>query len=90
MISLKKATITKLSEDNFLGVFSISPLPSGYGSTMGTVLRRTLLSSIPGYGITSVKINGISHEYSTLKGVSDDVLAILLSLKKHYFFWRNS
>jgi len=85
MISLKKANIVKLTEDNCSASFSISPLPKGYGSTLGTVLRRTLLSSVAGYGIVSVKINGVSHEYSTLEGVTDDVLTILLSLKNIAF-----
>jgi DNA-directed RNA polymerase subunit alpha len=61
--------------------FSIGPLPRGYGDTFGVVLRRVLLSSIPGAAITGIKIDGIMHEFSTVSGVSDDVLRIILSLK---------
>ena len=64
-----------------LAVFSISPLPSGYGMTLGNAFRRVLLSSLPGAAITAVKIEGASHEYSTLPGVKDSVLDILLNLK---------
>jgi len=62
-------------------VFSISPLPSGYGMTLGNAFRRVLLSSLPGAAITAVKIQGASHEYSTLAGINDSVLDILLNLK---------
>jgi len=61
--------------------FIIGPLPRGYGDTFGVVLRRVLLSSIPGAAITGIKIDGVMHEFSTLSGVSDDVLRIILSLK---------
>ncbi|MBN1258650.1 DNA-directed RNA polymerase subunit alpha [Candidatus Peregrinibacteria bacterium] len=63
-------------------VFVISPLPSGYGMTLGNAFRRVLLSSLPGAAITAVKIEGVSHEYSTLPGVKDSVLDILLNLKQ--------
>lgn len=69
------------SSDKNRAVFSISPLPSGYGMTLGNGLRRVLLSSLPGSAITGVKIEGVSHEYSTLSGVQDSVLDILLNLK---------
>jgi len=62
-------------------IFVMSPLPTGYGVTLGNALRRVLLSSLPGASITGVKIDGISHEYSTLKGVRESVLDILLNLK---------
>jgi len=61
--------------------FTISPLPSGYGMTLGNAFRRVLLSSLPGAAITSVKIEGAAHEYSTLAGVQDSVLDIILNLK---------
>lgn len=60
----------------------IEPLPQGYGMTLGNALRRVLLSSLPGAAITQVKIAGVSHEYSTIKGVKEDVVQILLNLKK--------
>ncbi|RMD76729.1 DNA-directed RNA polymerase subunit alpha [Candidatus Dojkabacteria bacterium] len=86
MISLlKNSNIQKIKGQGNECEFSISPLPKGYGATLGTVLRRTLLSSIPGYGITSVKVNGVQHEYSVIEGLADDVLTILLSLKNIAF-----
>lgn len=71
---------TEFTGDNH-AVFSISPLPSGYGMTLGNAFRRVLLSSLPGAAITGVKIEGASHEYSTLPGVKDSILDILLNLK---------
>lgn len=71
-------------------VFVISPLPSGFGHTLGNSIRRTLLSSIPGVGITQLKIKGVSHEYSSLEGVSDSVLNIILNLKEIAFNKRDS
>jgi len=62
-------------------IFIVSPLPTGYGVTLGNSLRRVLLSSIPGAAVTGVKITGVSHEYSTIKGAKDSVLDILLNLK---------
>lgn len=69
------------SVDKNHAVFTISPLPSGYGMTLGNAFRRVLLSSLPGAAITAVKIDGASHEYSTITGVKDSVLDILLNLK---------
>ena len=63
-------------------VFTISPLPPGYGMTLGNAFRRVLLSSLPGAAITSVKIVGITHEYATIPGVQDSVLDIILNLKQ--------
>ncbi|BCX13493.1 MAG: DNA-directed RNA polymerase subunit alpha [Candidatus Dojkabacteria bacterium] len=81
MIDLKQFTINRTSETNDRGQFEIGPLPQGYGHTLGNILRRVLLTSIPGTAITAVKVNGVLHEYSTVDGVSDDVLALLLSVK---------
>ena len=67
------------------GVFEIDGLYPGYGHTLGNSLRRTLLSSLPGAAATRVKIEGISHEFSTIPGVKEDVIAILLNLKKLRF-----
>jgi DNA-directed RNA polymerase subunit alpha len=63
------------------GTVVIEPLPQGYGVTLGNALRRVLLSSLPGAAITAAKISGVSHEYSTIKGVKEDVVQILLNLK---------
>ncbi len=69
------------SEGKNHAVFSISPLPSGYGMTLGNAFRRVLLSSLPGSAITAVKIDGVSHEYSTIPGVKESVLDMILNLK---------
>src|SRR5690606_16793615 len=77
--------IPKIKTDvisDFHSNFIISPLPTGYGVTMGNALRRILLSSLPGAAITAVKVEGASHEYSTLKGVTESVLDIVLNLKQ--------
>jgi len=79
-IGLPKIKIESTEKNH--AVFTISPLPSGYGMTLGNSFRRVLLSSLPGAAITSVKIDGISHEYSTISGVKDSVLDILLNLKQ--------
>jgi DNA-directed RNA polymerase subunit alpha len=61
--------------------FTVGPLPSGYGVTLGNSLRRVMLSSIPGTRVTGVKIDGVTHEYMTLPGVHDSIIDILLNLK---------
>lgn len=71
-----------ISENEFSGVFEIDGLYPGYGHTLGNSLRRMILSSLPGAAITSLKIDGASHEFSTLSGVREDVITILLNLKK--------
>jgi DNA-directed RNA polymerase subunit alpha len=63
-------------------VFVMGPLPTGYGMTLGNALRRVLLSSLPGAAVTGVKIEGVSHEYSTIPGLKDSVLDIILNLKQ--------
>ena len=60
----------------------LEPMERGFGFTLGNALRRVLLSSIPGFAITEVKIDGVVHEYSTIDGVQEDVVDILLNLKK--------
>lgn len=65
-----------------VGSIVIEPLPQGFGMTLGNALRRVLLSSLSGAAITQVKIDGVAHEYSTIKGVKEDVVQILLNLKK--------
>ncbi len=68
--------------NNHEGSIIIEPLPQGFGMTLGNALRRVLISSLPGGAFTQVKIAGVSHEYSTIKGVKEDVVQILLNLKK--------
>ena len=77
-LSLK---IDDIKSTDTYGVFSIQPLDRGMGTTLGNTLRRVLLTSIPGAAITNVKIDGILHEFSTVKGVKDDVTDILMNLK---------
>ena len=73
--------VTDYVENNFYGKFEIEPLERGFGTTMGNALRRVLLSSLPGTAITSVKIDGIQHEFQTLDGVREDITTIILNLK---------
>ena len=67
--------------DNSYGKFVVEPLERGYGTTLGNSLRRVLLSSLPGYAVTSIKIAGIMHEFSTIPGVKEDVTEIVLNVK---------
>ena len=69
-------------EEGFRGMYEIDGLYPGYGHTLGNSLRRIILSSLPGAAITSVKIAGVSHEFSTLEGVKEDVITLLLNLKR--------
>ena len=71
-----------VSEQGESGIFEIEGLYPGYGHTLGNSLRRIILSSLPGVAITSVKIAGVNHEFSVLEGVKEDVITILLNLKK--------
>lgn len=83
MIEIEKPTINKLiDQDGCYGKFVVEPLERGYGTTLGNALRRILLSSLPGAAVTSVKIDGILHEFSTIPGVKEDVTEIILNLKK--------
>ena len=63
----------KLKPDGTYGMFTLEPLECGYGNTLGNSLRRVLLSSLPGVAVTSVKIDGVQHEFSTIPGVKEDV-----------------
>ena len=74
-----KITHEEVNEDR--GVFVIEPLDRGFGYTFGNSLRRVLLSSLEGAAVTSVKIEGVAHEFTTLKGVREDVTDIILNLK---------
>ena len=71
-----------VSEDEFRGVYEIDGLYPGYGHTLGNSLRRIILSSLPGAAITQVKIDGVAHEFSAMDGVREDVITILLNLKR--------
>ena len=70
-----------LSETDTEGTYEISGLYPGYGNTLGNALRRMLLSSMPGAAITAIRIRGVSHEFSTIKGIRQDVLTIVLNMK---------
>ena len=74
MIGIEKPKIetAEFSASGDYGRFVLEPLERGYGTTLGNSLRRVLLSSLPGYAITSAKIDGVFHEFSTIKGVKED------------------
>lgn len=77
-VSLEKA-------DDFQGTFTFKPLEKGYGVTIGNTLRRVLLSSLEGYAITSIQVPGVQHEFSTIDGVVEDIVEIILNLKQVRF-----
>lgn len=74
-----------VSEEGFKGIYEIDALHPGYGHTIGNSLRRVLLSSLPGAAVTRVRIEGVAHEFSTIPGVKEDVISILLNLKQLRF-----
>lgn len=76
-----KVEVVELSEDFSYGKFVVEPLERGYGTTLGNSLRRIMLSSLPGAAVTSIKIDGVLHEFSTVPGVKEDVTEIILNLK---------
>ena len=84
MVEIEKPRITCLegAEDASYGKYVVEPLERGYGMTLGNSLRRILLSSLPGYAATSIKIAGIQHEFSTIPGVTEDVTEIVLNVKR--------
>lgn len=83
MIEIEKPRIDCIDavEDGSYGKFIVEPLERGYGTTLGNSLRRVLLSSLPGIAVTSIKIAGISHEFSTIPGIKEDVTEIVLNVK---------
>ncbi len=83
MIEIEKPKIeaVDLSLDGTYGKFVVEPLERGFGITLGNSLRRVLLSSLPGYAVTSIKIDGVLHEFSTIPGVKEDVTEIVLNIK---------
>lgn len=77
-----KIDIVEMSEDNRYGRFVIEPLERGFGTTLGNSLRRIMLSSLPGAAVSSVKIEGVLHEFSTIPGVKEDVTEVILNIKQ--------
>ncbi len=82
MLEMDKPKIECVEMDNKHGVFVVDPLERGFGTTMGNSMRRVLLSSLPGVAVTSIKIEGVQHEFSTIPGVKEDVTEIILNLKQ--------
>ena len=82
MIEFEKPNIHKVEETDNYGKFVVEPLERGYGTTLGNSLRRVLIASLPGSAITTMQIDGVLHEFSTVKGVTEDVTQIILNLKK--------
>ncbi|MDE6191061.1 MAG: DNA-directed RNA polymerase subunit alpha [Muribaculum sp.] len=78
----KPDKVVMLEADNFFGKFEFKPLEPGYGITVGNALRRILLSSLEGYAISSIRIDGVKHEFDTIPGVKEDVTNIILNIKK--------
>jgi DNA-directed RNA polymerase subunit alpha len=83
MIEIEKPRIetAEMKPDGTYGKFILGPLERGYGTTLGNSLRRVLLSSLPGVAVTSIKIDGVQHEFSTVPGVKEDVTEIVLNIK---------
>lgn len=77
--------ISTVQENESHAVFTVEPLPSGYGMTLGNSLRRVLLSSLPGAGVVAIRIEGATHEYTAIPGMKDSVLDFILNLKGVYF-----
>jgi DNA-directed RNA polymerase subunit alpha len=77
-----KIDIVEISDDNRYGRFVIEPLERGYGTTLGNSLRRIMLSSLPGAAVSSIKIEGVLHEFSTIPGVKEDVTEVVLNIKQ--------
>ena len=84
MVEIEKPRITCMDtpEDASYGKYVVEPLERGYGMTLGNSLRRILLSSLPGYAATSIKIAGVQHEFTTVPGVKEDVTEIVLNIKR--------
>lgn len=78
-------SIKTVSEDSKLGVFEIEGLFAGYGLTIGNAIRRALLSSLPGAAVTEIKVKNVSHEFSTLPGLKEDIVELVLNFKKLRF-----
>ncbi|MEI6887224.1 MAG: DNA-directed RNA polymerase subunit alpha, partial [bacterium] len=85
MFDINKFNFKVINDEKDFATFELSPLPKGYGYTVSNIMRRVLLSSISGSGVVWVKVSGAYHEYTSLKGVSDDVLKIIMNLKNVVF-----
>ena len=85
MIEIEKPRIELIesTEDNTYGKIVLEPLERGYGTTLGNSMRRVLLSSLPGAAVTSIKIEGTQHEFSTIPGVVEDTTEIIMNIKEH-------
>ncbi|MFH0851362.1 MAG: DNA-directed RNA polymerase subunit alpha, partial [Candidatus Peregrinibacteria bacterium] len=82
-IGLPTFSVTPVTKgDSTHAVFAIGPLPPGYGMTLGNALRRALLSSLPGAAVLSMRIQGAQHEYSTVRGVQENMVDVALNLKR--------
>src|SRR3989339_1398413 len=84
-INIEDIKITATKEEKNFGMFSIEPLPTGFGATLGNALRRVLMTSIKGAAVTQVKITGVSHQFTTIPGVKEDIVELTLNLKKLRF-----
>jgi len=82
MLITQRPTLTEEPIDTYRSRFVIEPLEPGFGYTLGNSLRRTLLSSIPGAAVTSIRIDGVLHEFTTVPGVKEDVTDLILNLKE--------
>ena len=81
MIQRPRIETEELSNDDTYGRFMVEPLERGFGTTLGNSLRRVLLSSLPGVAVTSIKIDGVLHEFSSIPGVKEDVTEIIMNIK---------
>src|SRR5579872_6352631 len=84
-LTIPEIKVLEQNEDQGYAKFVVEPLDRGYGVTLGNSLRRVLLSSIPGAAVTSVKIDGVLHEFSTIPGVKEDTTELLLNVKNLAF-----
>ena len=82
MLIAQRPSLTEEVVDEFRSRFVIEPLEPGFGYTLGNSLRRTLLSSIPGAAVTSIRIDGVLHEFTTVPGVKEDVTDLILNIKQ--------
>ena len=85
MFNIPQVNFKVVKKDSKTGVFEFAPLTKGFGYSLGSSLRRTLFSASMGAAITKVRIEGVSHQFSTIEGAKDDVLHMLLNLKKVRF-----
>lgn len=82
ILNLDNLKVNNIKENKISGVYSIEPLPTGFGATLGNSLRRVLMTSIRGAAVTQVKIGGVSHQFTTIPGVKEDVVEVTMNLKK--------